>query len=244
MFTFATKQSSIVKLWGEGFTLYRDAFLKIWYILLILMLISGLLQYAIKLVPLDNLMNTKHGINRDAIFLGLITAVSLMVQFYCIGLIFNRIYNVGLGADLKLSKAMKLIRSKYWSLCSTTAAVFALVLLGILLLVIPGIFLGIALMFSIPVVICQDTTAWKAITTSFKLVWGHWWRTVAVFSPIFFIQMLYTSILVWVAHKNSLALNVVNILVSTLFSSLLYAFILVQFNDLKLRANKKAMNNE
>lgn len=235
MFTFATKQSPIVKLWGDGLILYKSAFLKIWYILLALMLISGLLQYAISLVSLDNLMNTKHGINRDAIFLGLTTAVSLMVQFYCIGLIFNRIYNVGLGADLKLSKAMKLIRSKYWSLCSTAAAVFALVLLGIILLIIPGIFLGVALMFSVPVIICQDTTAWKAITISFKLVWGHWWRTVGVFFPIFFIQILYTSILVGVVHKNSLILDIVNILVSTFFSSLLYAFILVQFNDLKLR---------
>ena len=239
MFTFATKQSPIVKLWGDGLILYKDAFLKIWYILLVLMLISGVLQYAITLVPLDNLMNTKHGVNRDVIFLALTTVVNLMVQFYCIGLIFNRMYNVGLGADLKLSKAMKLIRSKYWSLCSTTAAVFVLVLLGIVLLVIPGIFLGVALMFSIPVVICQDTTAWKAITTSFKLVWGYWWRTVAVIFPIFFMQLLYTGIIVEIAHKNSLALGAVNILVGTFFSSLFYAFILVQFNDLKLRKKFK-----
>jgi len=238
MFTFATTQSPIIKLWRDGLVFYKNVFSKIWYILLIMMLVAGILQYATALVPMDTLANAKHAFDRDAIFMGLTATVSLMVQFYCIGLIFHRMYSIGSGKDIKLAASMRSVRSKYLSIGTTSLVVFILVLLGILALVIPGIFLAFALMFSIPAVICDDATAFKAIAVSLKLAWGNWWRTFCVMFPMFFIQVLCASVVLLIAHESSWIVKAINMVVFTFLSSIIYAFILVQFNDLKLRARK------
>ena len=240
MFTFATTQSPIVKLWRDGFVLYKNAFFKIWYVLLVLMLISGMLQYAVVLVPMDTLISSKYGFNWNAIFLGLVTTVGLMVQFYCIGLIFHRTYGVGADKDFKLSESMKLVRSRYLSICATGLAVFILVLIGAVALVIPGIFLAFALMFSVPAVICNHATAFKAIVASLKLVWGHWWRTFCVMLPAtVVVYAIYVPVALFFTNEHSWITNAISVVVFTFLSSLVYAFILVQFNDLKLRAKKK-----
>ena len=52
---------------------------------------------------------------------------------------------------------------------------------GIVLLIIPGLYMLIALWMAVPVLVLDRIGAIEAIKASFTLVRGHWWRTFAIF---------------------------------------------------------------
>jgi len=52
---------------------------------------------------------------------------------------------------------------------------------GIVLLVIPGVYFLIALWMAVPVLVLESTGPVDAIKSSLRLVRGHWWRTFAIF---------------------------------------------------------------
>ena len=58
--------------------------------------------------------------------------------------------------------------------------VLVLVLLGLLALVLPGIWIAVALALATPALILERLTALAAIRRSFTMVQGHWWKTAAV----------------------------------------------------------------
>jgi hypothetical protein len=52
---------------------------------------------------------------------------------------------------------------------------------GIVLLVIPGVYLLIALWMAVPVLVLERLGPLDAIKSSLRLMRGHWWRTFAIF---------------------------------------------------------------
>ena len=58
--------------------------------------------------------------------------------------------------------------------------VAVLVLLGLLALVLPGIWIGVALALATPALVIERLTALAAIRRSFTMVQGRWWKTAAV----------------------------------------------------------------
>lgn len=57
------------------------------------------------------------------------------------------------------------------------AAVFA----GLLLLVVPGLYLATALCFSWPILLIERTGVGQALSGSLRLIGGFWWRTLMIF---------------------------------------------------------------
>ncbi len=69
--------------------------------------------------------------------------------------------------------AFKKLHSVLW-----VTILFALgLLVGFLLLIIPGIYLSIAWALAIPVLLSEDAKGSKALGRSYRLVRGHWWKT-------------------------------------------------------------------
>ena len=58
--------------------------------------------------------------------------------------------------------------------------VVALVLLGLLALLLPGIWIAVALALATPALVIERLTALAAIRRSFTMVRGRWWKTAAV----------------------------------------------------------------
>jgi len=67
----------------------------------------------------------------------------------------------------------------------TIALLYVVVVItGLLLFIIPGIWLGIALAFSLPIYLHEKTTIIGSMKKSWKLVQGRWWNTaVRIFLP-------------------------------------------------------------
>jgi len=234
MFTFAATQSPIKKLWRDGLAFYAASFAKMWYLILVLAVISVVMQYCSSLIPIDNLSKVKIVFNLPVVLWIITVIISLLVQIYCVAVIYHRLYNLGNNRLISLNVSLQKIQKRYSSVLVLSLLVMIVVLLGIVALVIPGIFLAIALMFSLPSLICDEMTVKQAITASFKLSWGNWWRSFAVMIPSLILIALVSSIMSCF-NLNSLRMQLLDTLLFTLISSLWYPFILVQFNDLRLR---------
>jgi len=240
MFTFATTQSSITKLWRDGFSFYKNTFTKIWYLTLAVTVTIWILQIAGAVIPTTDLNLPFSQIpKRDILILVVLTLVSFLTHSYFIGLLYTRIYNLGKHKHVSLIKDMQVVRSRFFALCGIILLMACIVILGMLALVIPGIFMAYLFMFSVPLVICENYSIWRALGTSAKLVWGNWWRTFWVMIPIaVFFYSVYglDALLVDKIYRG--VIGIANIIFFTLFGSLIYTFILVQFNDLQLRKKK------
>lgn len=76
-----------------------------------------------------------------------------------------------------------------------------LVIVGFLLLILPGIYLLIGYLMTMPLIIDRKMSPWQAMETSRKAIHGHWWKIFGlsvVMSLLFLVSMIPLGIgLVW-----------------------------------------------
>ena len=84
-----------------------------------------------------------------------------------------------------------------------------MILLGFVLLIIPGIYLSFAYMFSLPLMIEKDLTAWQALEVSRKAVTRIWFRATGfllLISILITLGMIPLGIpLIWIVPWTALA---------------------------------------
>ena len=83
----------------------------------------------------------------------------------------------GLGAGL----------SRLGGVVAASFIVLVLVIAGLVALVLPGIWIAVALALTTPALVLERLTALAAIRRSYTLVQGRWWRTAAVVALSFLV---------------------------------------------------------
>jgi len=122
------------------------------------------------------------------------------------------------------------------------------IMLGFVLLVVPGIILVMSLLFYSMLIIVDNRGIIESLKTSHHLVWGNWWRTSTVLTvPAILIMVLYIALGFITGVTAGLAggveqatgmpvtITLFSIAVGTVGGPLFYAIMLVQLHDLKLR---------
>jgi hypothetical protein len=142
------------------------------------------------------------------------------------------------------------LRRVLWLLVPSIAMALLSVLLialGLVLLVVPGLYLAVALLFAYPAMLIDDQPVIGALRASLRLVRGNWWRTslvltVALFAVIVFFAVgsvagLVVSRLVGGGDVGTdvLVTSVITSLIGALFTPFMVALSLAQYDDLKLR---------
>jgi len=122
-----------------------------------------------------------------------------------------------------------------------------LVVFGLVLLVVPGLYLLVALLFAYPALLLDGESVTGSLRTSLRLVRGNWWRTsmiltVALFAIIVFYALGSIFGLIFVQLTGGgdvgsvfLVTSVISALIGALFTPFMTALSLAQFADLKLR---------
>ncbi|MEM8660342.1 MAG: hypothetical protein AAGF35_05610, partial [Pseudomonadota bacterium] len=118
---------------------------------------------------------------------------------------------------------------------------------GSLLLIVPGIILGVSLFFGPYLVVTDELGPIAALRRSHKLVWGDWWRTTIILTVVIFILMavyVLAGILgAFAGYSETESPSVtfytieaiVGIVISAILTPIFPAFGLAVLNDLKLR---------
>jgi hypothetical protein len=81
------------------------------------------------------------------------------------------------GEDLGVKRSYRSAAQRVWPLLGVIVMIWLLTMLGLLLLVVPGVVVGVLLAVSIPAQVVEGKGARQALSRSWNLVAGHWWHT-------------------------------------------------------------------
>ncbi len=112
---------------------------------------------------------------------------------------------------------------------------------------IPAVILGLSMCLYMPLVVLQNTGAFRSLGESHRLIWGNWWRTATIIT-VPFILMSVLAICVYgiwgiamtfdkafLTGQVPVGLQLANAAVTSLSTPMLVAVMIVQMHDLKLR---------
>ncbi|MCL6477254.1 MAG: glycerophosphoryl diester phosphodiesterase membrane domain-containing protein [Peptococcaceae bacterium] len=150
------------------------------------------------------------------------------------------------GREISVMEAYRFGIRKTWRLFLGSLLYVLAIAFGFILLIIPGIYLSIRFALYSQAVIIEDKGPWSALKRSSSLIGGYWWRS---FGIIFLITVLLGILSTIVSFPFSLMIalifgedffwQVVNTIITTLISFLLYPFSMIAFTlyyyDLRVR---------
>jgi len=177
----------------------------------------------------------------------LVACVVLLLGLLLQAVLFKRIAAAAHGrtetVQAELQQAMKVW---LWMIL-VLIIYFIAVLLGFILLVVPGVILAVSLMFSTFGVALEGQKPVEALNASHNLVWGHWWRTlgmlVLVYLPLLVLMSVIASMLGIGASGLDAPLRgrdifseaVLEMVFLAVFGPFIYSVLYVYYHDLKLR---------
>lgn len=142
------------------------------------------------------------------IVFGVLYIIGWVGYVMCYSCIIHHCNNVALGraASIKTSFALAAVKLPVLFVATFLYALAAI--LGLVLLIIPGILFGVSLIFYANRVILEDDGPVSSLRNSHTLVWGNWWRTFAIFSVITVIYVvLYMGVGIPLAFIEGLVLE-------------------------------------
>jgi hypothetical protein len=247
MFKFSTEKLSIVGIWSSAFSLYRQTVGKVWYFVLIMLLIaqSKVAIFGRKITPVvkgaakGSMPNFDFSL-QTALFYLLTFAVSIFV----ISFVLHRMNHLAEDEKYQVRASTSAVIAKYLTLFSSALLFYIIFGVGLLAFLIPGVILGILFMFNILAILFDDRGWFEALKSSAGLVWGNWWRTFAIFIVPLIIVGLIQMTLTYIFGIDAVSFEpgpalwiylLISSLVMSLLQPFLYSLMLVQYKDLKLR---------
>ena len=165
--------------------------------------------------------------------------ILFLLSLVCEIAIIYRIDNVANGREDSFKAALIIGFKKLPSLLLASILYVIAVAVGCFLLVIPGIIFLFSMGLFIYFIVIDSLGGYASLKASDKLVWGYWWRNMAVvIVPVIVILAVTIAMTILVALlgiNNKSLISVVMNLVSACFLPYFLTLGYVQFHDLKLR---------
>ena len=237
-----TRPSSIGEILADGFSLFRASIASVYAPVFVLALIIGMLNVSLQPRP---------DVVADVDF-GIVDWLSLLVLFaasiYMYGVVIARAHDIASGdpgdirASLDIAARRLLVMAAVYLMYGIAIAV------GTLLLIVPGIFLGVALFASLLLPIAEERGPIDSLRESFASVRGNWWRTMGVLAittailavPSLVMSMIIVSLVVW--FEANWVGNAAWTLTYALFAAFVVplgtCLIYATYQDLRLRRNE------
>jgi hypothetical protein len=167
----------------QGFKLFKESFAGVWLFALIVGVIS---------IPFNSISSS---LSPDAVQTGAFGAgfaVFMVVAFlvYVIGTIVlygaitSRIGAIANGSPITAGEALNIGFRRGPAYFGTSVLLGLIVFVGLLLLIIPGIWLGVALFLGTIAVIIDRKGPVESLQYSWEIVKGNWWRTAITMTII------------------------------------------------------------
>ena len=249
MFSLAREPQGIGKLLDSGFRLFIAGFKPAVVFAFIMALVSAAPRF---LMPWLSGQGTPPTLAAMLLSLAVMLVATLLVSSLMIGASMYVYGSVAAGRQVTLGKAFGAALDRLPTLIGAMVLYMLAAMLGLILLVIPGLILMLSLMLYSPIVMLEKEGAYAALRKSHRLVWGNWWRSAIVLTVPFVIFIVIGAIIGTLAivafgigsiggEPNSADPTI--LLISTLFEvlgntigiPLITAVTVVLYNDLRLR---------
>ncbi len=236
--------ASLSHVLDNGFRLFGAAFTRIWALALLGALVPFLLFFPI------GFFGASFGNQLGPALAILIIPMAILavaISIGCMGAIIARLDAIAQGQELGFGAALKLGVRRSPILFASLLLYMLAISLGMLLLIIPGLYLMISLMLCTYLIMVEKSGPIEALKRSYRLVQGNWWRTMAALMVPTVLMMtvmgLAQMLVVMVSipfGEEAVAMTMlisqgVNIIVQVIATPLIYAMVLALYYDLRLR---------
>jgi hypothetical protein len=223
----------------NGFQLLKASFGKVIGLAFVSAIIGSAPNLLLPQPPLTDEPQIATGLLAGSLIAGLIS-----VLFY--GAIIARIDAVIKGSEMSFMESVQIGAKRLLPMILCFIIYGVAVLVGLLLLVVPGMILALSLGMAPYLVITENRGPVDAIKHSHNLVWGNWWRTAIILTVIMFIlfsvyflvgMISGVSVFAGSAELNEAGLlfNLIMALLSAVITPVGYAMGMALLTDLQLR---------
>lgn len=242
MYPPATGPLSIGQTLDQGFRLFKASFSRVW----LFAFVSGLIALPMNLTAPQTPEDFADGL---ALWIGafLLYLVLSIVIFSAMVL---RVGSVANGTPLGIGESLRQGLRRSPSLLGTGVLYALICFFGLLLLIVPGIWLSVAFIFAMYAAVLDNKDPIDSLGYSWQLVKGNWWRTAVVLTIIVIIAGVIYGLLAFVvgiltamgeiSEANTAGVVaffelVVMPLVSIILVPLTYALFIAFYLDVRLR---------
>jgi hypothetical protein len=113
----------------------------------------------------------------DTAVVALAAVVAVAVFAVVAGALTRAAVAAAAGEDLGIRRSYRFGTSRVWPLLLVLATSWLLTTFGALLLIVPGVIVGVLLVVSVPALVAEGGRARQALSRSVELVGGQWWHT-------------------------------------------------------------------
>jgi len=229
MFRFRDREQTLPELIFDGLVLFIASFPQVWLWALVVAVISSVMPGYFLNMYLSGQLD-----DQQITMLIIISLLTTPIAVFFSATILHRIYVVGAGEELATVDTLKKVFNKIIPLTVASLIITVITMIGYILFFFPGLFLSVMLIFTIPLMLLDDCSIFKAIKLSIHLVWHHWWRTFSVLLIPLAIAALVAvpvPLLQQITAKEILA----HMAALFVIAPMIHAFTLNVFYDSKLR---------
>ena len=177
-----TQPESIGRVLDGGFRLYRRSFM---YPAMLMFVVGICLS-----IPSYLFLGPEAFLNADATFwLTYAGAMFILIGLYAIiyGALIHYCTTCARGDHASLKASLAAAGSRGLVLFVAGFLYFLALLVGTAALIIPGIFVMVSLLLYANRIMLDGAGIWSSLRDSHRLVWGNWWRSMAVFTVIMIV---------------------------------------------------------
>lgn len=110
----------------------------------------------------------------------LVGVISGILTMWAMSALYLKQRAVGVDEPLAIGESLKIALARLGPLVGASILFVLAVLVGLLLLLVPGFILMVSLMMYMALLLFENKGAVDSLTGSHKLVWGNWWRSSAI----------------------------------------------------------------
>jgi len=241
-FSIPKEPQSLFSTLGTGFELCKSLYFRVLPLTLVLASLNTLFLSATwKQQPFPNAMPSGNPVPVAGVDLPtLITAlaVGLLIFYIVMGLHAAVVY---LTNSIAIKKESTLMMALYYGfgkgipLLGVSILYMLFVWIGTILLIIPGIYIGVLLSLSLFLIVIKDWGVWDAFKDSRRLVTGNWWKTAAFCFGFAIILGLIPCLIMFSLQNNLPLAYLLHFLFLGLFYPLYYSCFMALVYDLERR---------
>ena len=144
------------------------------------------------------------GIGRFATGTVISAVLSTMAGLVATGAIFKALSNAYLSKAPKAGASLRFGFTRIHSLLWVSILIAIVVVVGLVLLIVPGIYLGVAFAVVIPALMLENHRGTAALRRSFRLVKGRWWPSFGVVIVGWFLIPVIAALIVGLIFEVAL----------------------------------------
>jgi hypothetical protein len=233
MFHYPQEPLRLKDLFTNGWVLFLDTYRFSWiwaFLNALLFLVSDYFTTS----RISNLIYWKHFAYQ--INLAIIIIIFIVPWSFLRSIIMVHMHFYAIGETKSFSHALKITLKKIIPITITSFVYQAIIILGLFLFILPGIYVGILFFMYLPLLVLDDNSMVDSFINSIKLVLGSWWET-------FLLTLIPTGLIYLireVMREYFLRAPIIiglSIILLTILIPYSYSLTLIQFNNLKKKYN-------